>query len=107
MLDEIEHISLQPQQNLPPSSKRKLRRPGREQLIRLKTYGNRIPPGREQPANKTRVLHRLAVDGLDLVLDQVPPNPVYASDGKSAYILRPLVLGQNSQPQIQLHNQPI
>jgi hypothetical protein len=79
ILDERDHLSVQSQENLTPSSKRKLRRPGDKQL---RTYGNRSPPERYKPARRTCLSRRVAVNELELVLDPFPLNSVQDLDGK-------------------------
>jgi hypothetical protein len=81
--DERDHLSVQSQEDLAPSSKRKLRRPGDKQL---RTHGNRSPPERQKPARRTCVPRRVAVDELELVPDRFPLNPIWDLDGKWACI---------------------
>jgi hypothetical protein len=86
---ENENISVQSQQNFPPSPKRKLQRPARparKQQSGKKTFGNRKPSEPQQPAAKTLMPRRLPVDELELVPDRVPSVPICASDRKSKYI---------------------
>ena len=85
LLGEVEHISVQSLQNFPPSARKKLRRPARKQRTE-KTYGHRKRLEQQKFATKTRMPRRLPVDELELVLDRVPSNPSYDSDGKSARI---------------------
>jgi hypothetical protein len=86
IIGEVEHISIQSEQNLRPSPRKKLRRPARKQQTEKKTYGNRKPLEHQQPVTKIRMPRRLPVDELELVPDGVPLNPIHNSDGKSASI---------------------
>lgn len=86
ILGQVEHISVQAQQNFLPSPKMKLRRPASRQQTERKTYGHRKPLEYQQHATKTRMPRRLPVNELELALDPVPSNPIYDSDGKLACI---------------------